>query len=217
MDTPVYRLEEVWFGYPGRLVLQDISLQLAPGRSYALVGPNGAGKSTLLRLLALLDRPTRGNLFFQGVEVREMTDLVTWRRQLGHVAQLPVLFRGTVAANLSLGLRFRGVRRRPRQALVHQAAQEFGLTPLLKRPVGELSGGERQKVALARVLVCQPAVLLLDEPTSYLDPRASQEVEQILQDLRQRQNLTLVLVTHDLAQAVRLADEILELRQGRLH
>ncbi len=216
MAVPVYRLEEVWCGYPGRVVFQGLSLQLFPGRSYALVGPNGAGKSTLLRLLALLVRPDRGRLFFQGADLSGEADLVPWRRRLGHVAQQPVLVRGSVAANLELGLRFRGISRRSRQALVHQVAQEFGLHGLLTRPATELSGGEKQKVALARTLVCRPEVLLLDEPTAYLDPQASLEVEQILQHLRSPRALTLVLVTHDLEQAARLADEIILVRQGRL-
>lgn len=216
MAEPVYRLEDVWLGYEDRMVLQGIGLSLDPGRSYALVGPNGAGKSTLLRLLALLVRPDRGRLFFQGTEIHQMADPVAWRRRLGLVAQQPWLFRGRVASNLGLGLRFRGVKRRQRQAIVQQVAQTFGLTALLNRPVQELSGGEKQKVALARAMAGDPDVLLLDEPTAHLDFQANQEFENLLIHLRSRASLTTVLVTHDLDQAIRLADEILVLRQGRL-
>jgi len=216
MTEPVFRLEDVWLGYEGRQVLQGINLCLAAGRCYALVGPNGAGKSTLLRLLALLVAPDRGRLWFQGTEVREMPDVVVWRRRLGVVPQQPWLFRGRVADNLGLGLRFRGVKRRQRQAIVHRLAEDFALTPLLSRTGQELSGGERQKVALARAMASNPEVLLLDEPTAHLDLQATQEFERLLLGLQQWSSLTIVLVTHDLEQATRLADKILVLRQGRL-
>jgi len=216
MAELVYRLEDVWLGYEGRQVLQGINLYLYAGRCYALVGPNGAGKSTLLRLLALLSHPERGRLFFHGTEFNRMTDPVAWRRRLGFVSQQPWLFRGRVAANLGLGLKFRGIKRRQRQAIVQRVAQTLGLTALLNRPVQELSGGERQKVALGRALAGDPEVLLLDEPTAHLDLQATEEFERLLSGLHQRASLTIVLVTHDLEQATRLADEILVLRQGRL-
>ncbi len=216
MAEPVYRLEDVWLGYEGRMVLQGIEISLYPGQCYALVGPNGAGKSTLLRLLALLVPPTRGRLFFQGTEVSQIADPVAVRRHLGMVSQQPWLFRGRVSANLEAGLRFRGVRRRERQAMVQRVAREFGLEPFLGRTVQELSGGERQKVALARAMAVDPAVLLLDEPTAHLDVQATAEFEQLLRRSQQRSSLTILLVTHDLEQAMRLADEVLVLRQGRL-
>jgi putative ABC transport system ATP-binding protein len=191
-------------------VLDDATAGLPKGAT-CVAGPSGAGKSTLLRLLNRLADPDRGVVHYHGGDVRER-DVLDLRREVCLVPQLPALLDGSVADNVSFGTRLAG-----RDADVVRSLELAGLgRDFADREAGRLSVGEQQRVMLARALALEPRVLLLDEPTSALDADARDAVEQTLLDLRARLGLSYVLVTHDLAQADRLADSVLRLEGGRV-
>ncbi|MCW2600446.1 MAG: transporter [Frankiales bacterium] len=190
-------------------VLDDVSATLAPGRCTAVAGPSGAGKSTLLRLLDRLLEPTSGQVLFHGSPLPSY-DVLELRRRVGLVQQAPVLLGDTVLADLRVG----------RRALTPDEASELlvraGLEGMpLDRGTASLSGGEAQRLCLARALAVGPEVLLLDEPTSALDAVAALAVERVVLSLI-ADGLTAVLVSHDLRQARRLADDVVVLRAGRV-
>ena len=194
----------------GVTVLDALSLVLDEG-STCVAGPSGAGKSTLLRLLNRLREPDAGRVLYREVDVRER-DVLALRREVSLIPQLPALLEGTVAENVAYGARLAG-----RRADVEESLSLAGLdAAYADRDAGRLSVGEQQRVMLARALALEPRVLLLDEPTSALDERARTAVEGTLLDLREQAGVSLVLVTHDLDQARRLADRVLWLENGRL-
>jgi tungstate transport system ATP-binding protein len=200
--------------YAGRLVLDLDRFALPPGAAVAIVGPNGSGKSTLLRLLALLERPSEGEVRLDGAPVEGAR--VTLRRRVTLVEQRPVLFRGTVLDNLGFGLRARGVRRTAANERVEGVAARLGVTPLLGRRRHELSDGELQRAAVARALVLEPDVLLLDEPTSSADRAAAQALYRTLAEERARRPLAVCLASHQLEDAYRWTDDVRALAEGRL-
>jgi tungstate transport system ATP-binding protein len=201
----------------GHLVLDWVSHAFAAGLVHAIIGPNGAGKTSLLRLLGLLEKPAQGRILF-----RDQDTTLIWpqcldlRRRLGFLHQNSLLFQGTVFDNLAVGLKYRRVPRRQRRHLVEEVLTALNLTSLACRQAAQLSGGEAQKVALARIMVFNPEVLLLDEPTANLDPHNASEFERIIVDIHGQQGKTIILVTHDLGQTERLAQQILFLHRGRL-
>ena len=200
-----FELRDVTARRGGRAVLEGLSATLPDGAS-CVAGPSGAGKSTLLRLLNRLVDADAGAVVYDGVDVRER-DVLALRREVSLVPQLPALREGTVAENVELGPRLAG-----RPADVERALGLAGLdASFAPRDAGRLSVGEQQRVMLARSLALEPRVLLLDEPTSALDPAARDAVERTLLDLRERLSLSYVLVTHDEAQARRLADTVVHL------
>jgi putative ABC transport system ATP-binding protein len=175
-----------------------------------VLGPSGVGKSTLLRLLNRLADPDQGRVLFRGEDVREL-DVLELRRRAVLVPQVPAPLPGTVAHNVRFGPRLAG-----READVERALSLAELAPdYAERDAARLSVGEQQRVMLARAVALEPDVLLLDEPTSALDPDARAGVERALIDLRERVRISTVLVTHDRAQAERLATAVVELRDGR--
>ena len=179
----------------------------------ALVGPSGAGKSSLLRLLNRLDEPTQGTVYLQGADYRTLAPREL-RRKVGMVTQRPYLFPGTVADNLRFGPAQRG--ERLPDAAVADLLARVGLEGYADRGVANLSGGEMQRVSVARTLANSPLVLLLDEPTSALDDAAKREVEDLVRAIVREQGLGCVMVTHDRDQAARLADRALALAGGRV-
>jgi putative ABC transport system ATP-binding protein len=193
----------------GRPVLRELGLEIGQG-STAVLGPSGAGKSTLLRLLNRLADPDEGRVLFRGEDVSDL-DVLELRRRAVLVPQVPAPLPGTVADNVRFGPRLAG-----REVDVERALSLAELAPdYADRDAGRLSVGEQQRVMLARAVALEPEVLLLDEPTSALDPDARAGVERALLDLRERVRISTVLVTHDRAQAERLATTIVELRDGR--
>ena len=209
-DAPLFALEEVSVARGGAAVLDGLSLVLDEG-STCVAGPSGAGKSTLLRLLNRLREPDAGRVLYRDVDVRER-DVLALRREVSLIPQLPALLEGTVAENVAYGARLAG-----QTADVVESLVLAGLdAAYAERDAGRLSVGEQQRVMLARALALEPRVLLLDEPTSALDERARTAVEDTLLDLREQAGVSLVLVTHDLDQARRLADRVLWLEAGRL-
>ncbi len=194
------------------LLLDNISFRVAKAEVLAVLGPSGAGKSTLLRLLNRLDEPTSGSVLLDGSDIHTLSprDL---RRRMGMIMQRAYLFPGTVAENVRFG---------PEQhdlsissSEIEELLEQVGLDGYADRDVGTLSGGEAQRVAITRALANAPEVLLLDEPTSALDEAAKQGVETLLESLIRKRGLTCVWVTHDSAQAARMADSVLLLEAGR--
>jgi tungstate transport system ATP-binding protein len=215
MNGPVYRLEGVGKGYDQRRVLQIDHLELMPGEIFAVVGPSGAGKSTLLRLLNFLESPSQGRIHFQEHAISPETSVpLPVRRRVTTVFQRPLLLNRSVAANVRYGLQLRRVAdaaHRTRAAL-----DQVRLADMAEQRALTLSGGEAQRVALARALVLQPDVLLLDEPTANLDPYNVSLIEEIVKVLNQEMRTTIVLVTHNVFQARRLADRVVLLLEGRV-
>jgi tungstate transport system ATP-binding protein len=212
---PVYALTQVTRHYDGRLVLEIPALEIHRGEIFALVGPSGAGKSTLLRLLNFLEAPSSGAIRFLGVEFRSGADMpINLRRQVTTVFQRPMLLDLNVWDNVAYGLRLRG--ERDTYARTQAALDQVGLLKLAHQQARTLSGGEAQRVALARAIVLQPQVLLLDEPTANLDPGNVSLIEDIARQMNRQAHTTLVLVTHNVFQARRLADRVGFLMAGQL-
>jgi len=212
MSEPVFELRQVEVTYAGRTVLTVDHLEVREHEALVVVGPNGAGKSTLLRLMNFLEPPTSGEIHFRGEPVRFPVPLAL-RRRVTTVFQRPVLLHRTVFDNVAYGLRLRGLEP---AALTAALLKELDLGGLSLAQASSLSGGEAQRVALARALAIEPEVLLLDEPTANLDPFNLGLVEAMIQRLRAEGRSTLVLVTHNVFQARRLADRVAMLHGGSL-
>ena len=195
------------------MLVEDASFEVRPGEVLALVGPSGAGKSSLLRLLNRLDEPSHGTVYLQGTDYRTLEPREL-RRKVGMVTQRPFLFPGTVTDNLRFGPAQRG--ERLPDAAVADLLARVGLEGYAERGVAKLSGGEMQRVSVARTLANGPLVLLLDEPTSALDDASKREVEALVRAIVREQGLGCVMVTHDMEQAARLADRALALQNGRV-
>jgi len=202
-------LREVCFAVGRQLLIDHISWTCDASPCTMVLGANGAGKSLLLRLCHGLIPASAGSIRWNGLPVE------TVRRHQAMVFQRPVLLRRSARANINYALRIRGVPRRQRRLAVTAALEQAGMVDLATRPARVLSGGEQQRLALARAWALQPQVLLLDEPTASLDPAATQAVERLLERIQQT-GTRLIMTTHDLGQARRLADHVLFLHRGRL-
>ncbi|MDX1615507.1 MAG: phosphate ABC transporter ATP-binding protein [Candidatus Promineifilaceae bacterium] len=209
----ILRTEKLSLRVDGRCLVDDVSVAVSRGDVVAVVGPSGAGKSRFLRLLNRLDEPTTGTVWLAGHDYRSVPP-AELRRRVGLVAQRPYLFPGTVADNLRFGPRQRGERLRDEE--LERLLAGLALAGYAQRSVEGLSGGEAQRVALARTLANRPEVLLLDEPTSALDEAAVHEVETLLLGLLRERGLTCLLVSHDADQARRLADWAIVMDNGRV-
>ncbi|MBF8221219.1 energy-coupling factor ABC transporter ATP-binding protein [Halomonas sp. 328] len=196
--------EAVSVSHRGQPLLHPLDLRLSGCRRTLVMGPNGAGKSLLLRLAHGLLPPSGGRIRWEGSTPRQAM-----------VFQRPVLLRRSALANLTYALAVNGTPRRQRQALAMEALDHFGLASLARRPARVLSGGEQQRLALARAWLLRPQVLFLDEPTAALDPAAIKAVEAAVLDFHRR-GTRIVMTSHDLHQARRLADEVILLNGGRL-
>jgi tungstate transport system ATP-binding protein len=207
MTNTVYHLRGVTKEYDGRCVLNVQELDIYRAEVFALVGPSGVGKSTLLRLLNFLEAPTTGSIHFLGTEFQPGQPVpLALRRRVTTVFQRPVLLNQTVAANVAFGLRLRG--QRDSGTVIRDALAQVGLEGLSRRQARTLSGGELQRVALARAIVLRPDVLLLDEPTANLDPYNVGLIEDIARVINQELGTTLVMVTHNIFQARRMAHRV---------
>jgi tungstate transport system ATP-binding protein len=187
-----------------REIIKPLTLEIAAGPSTIVLGANGAGKSVLMRLMHGLLAPTSGKVEWQGTAPR---------RSQAMVFQRPVMLRRSALANVVYALEVYGVRNAPAIAL--EALQEVGLANVAERPARVLSGGEQQRLALARAWALHPEVLFLDEPTANLDPGATREIEALIRAF-DAAGTKIVMSTHNLGQARRLGDEVLFLHQGRL-
>ena len=213
-DAPiVLRTDHLSRTVGDRRLVDSITVEVRSGEVLAVVGPSGSGKSSFLRLLNRLDEPTFGTVFLQDTDYRQIPPCEL-RRKVGMVTQRAFLFPGTVRENLNYGPRQRG--EELSESLAQQLLTRVGLPGYLARDVAHLSGGEAQRVSIARALANTPAVLLLDEPTSALDEAAKSGVEGLLHDIILERSLTCVMVTHDVAQAARMATSVIMLEAGRV-
>ncbi|HTN55391.1 MAG TPA: ABC transporter ATP-binding protein [Microbacterium sp.] len=213
--------ERVTLGYGDRTVITDLDLAIAPGRITAIVGSNGCGKSTLLRAMARLLRPADGAVLLDGRDLRSMPTK-TVARVVGLLPQSPLAPEGIAVADLV------GRGRHPHQKklarwsardyeVVADALDATGIAELADRSVDELSGGQRQRVWIAMALAQETDILLLDEPTTFLDVAHQVEVLDLLTDLSLSRGTTIVMVLHDLNLAARYADELIAMKGGRVH
>jgi tungstate transport system ATP-binding protein len=206
-DLPVL-LSNVSVRVGALTILDEVSVSFAPGPPTAIVGPNGAGKSTLLRLAMGLIAPSAGSISWGGRAQADMD-----RRAI--VFQRPVMLRRTVHGNVAFALAGRGLARAEREDRIARILEQTALAPLAWRPARRLSGGEQQRLALARALVRAPDILFLDEPANNLDPAAMKSVEAIIREAA-ASGVKVVLVTHDLGQARRLAGDVIFMAGGKL-
>lgn len=213
MSEPIFQLRHVVKHYDARAVLRLDSLDILDGEILALVGPSGAGKSTLLRLLNFLEPPTSGQISYRGVDAANGVVPLALRREITTVFQRPILLNASVRDNVAFGLRLRGA---SADGAVNQMLARVGLQELAHAPARKLSGGEMQRVALARALAIEPRVLLLDEPTANLDPYNVGLIEDIVRTQNRERHTTIVLVTHNIFQAKRLAQRVGLLLHGQL-
>jgi tungstate transport system ATP-binding protein len=212
----LYHLNAVRKSYGQRTVLAIDDLALAAGRLYTLTGANGSGKTTLLTLLALLAPPSAGELIFNGKPVRwTNAELLPLRRQVTLLHQSPYLFNGSVFSNVAFGLKMRGIRGEEKQRRVEKTLGLVGLSEFGNRRARELSGGECQRVAMARALALEPKVLLLDEPLANVDRATCDILEQVIVSLPDR-GTTVIMTTHDPEHPNRLGGEQIHLVAGEL-
>lgn len=210
---PFISVEALAFEIDGKTILTDIGFEIEAEERVAILGPSGSGKSTLIRMINRLDEPTSGQIRIDG-ENYDAFPPGLLRRRLGMVMQQPFLFPGTVAHNLSFGPLSQGKQLSEKE--IQDLLAGVDLRGFENRDISKLSGGEAQRVNLARTLANKPEALLLDEPTSALDEAAEAEVEATILSVITNQKVTCILVTHDPAQARRLADRVLLLEGGRL-
>jgi ABC-type sugar transport system ATPase subunit len=209
------QIRDVVINRHGRSVLQVDSLDIQRGETLTVVGPNGAGKSTLLLALARLLRPARGDIEYNGKSLKQWDEL-EYRRKISFVFQAPLLMDMTVEQNVGLGLKFRGTNREETDRRVREWTRQLGVESLAKRRAGQISGGEAQRVSLARAFVLEPELLLLDEPFSALDPPTRSRLIQDLYNLLEGTHRTAVFVTHNLSEAAKLSHRIAVIIDGVL-
>jgi tungstate transport system ATP-binding protein len=201
--------------YNGNPVLHDCSFSFAPGRTYVIQGPNGSGKSTLLRLLALLEQPDQGAVRYRE-KGRVLEDSLGLRRRLTLVLPRTGIFNTTVFKNVAYGLQLRGAGRAEIEARVRDGLQAVGLAAKARQRALELSSGETKRLGIARAMVINPEVFMLDEPTANIDPANTEIIEDIILRMKQAGRATILMITHDPAQAARLGDELLFMKNGAL-
>jgi tungstate transport system ATP-binding protein len=202
------RLEDVTFAAGGRTLIDRVSLEIGAGPSTILLGANGAGKSLLMRLMHGLLAPGSGRILWNGSENAR-------RRRQAMVFQRPVMLRRSALDNIAFALNVAGVDAREREKLSFEALEEVGLAALAHRPARVLSGGEQQRLALARAWALHPEVLFLDEPTANLDPGAAREIENVIKAF-DAAGTKIVMSTHNLGQARRVGDEVVFIHEGRV-
>ena len=215
MEVTINNIRKEFERFPA---LNDVSLKIASGELIALLGPSGSGKTTLLRLIAGLDFPTSGKIFFGDQDASHHS---VQERNVGFVFQHYALFRHmTVAENIGFGLKVRPAGSRPPKAEIRRRVSELlemvQLGGLEKRYPNQLSGGQRQRVALARAMAIEPRILLLDEPFGALDAKVRKELRRWLREFHDRTGHTTVFVTHDQEEALELADRVVVMSQGKI-
>ncbi|GHF05872.1 ABC transporter ATP-binding protein [Aliiroseovarius zhejiangensis] len=208
--APLMTARGLCFDAGGQRLIDGIDLDIHPGRCTVIMGANGSGKSLLLRLLHGLLTPTKGEVNWQGHPLDPAA-----RQQQAMVFQRPVMLRRSVAANLRFALSVRGVRGAERKRREGETTALARLDALKDKPARVLSGGEQQRLAMARALICAPRMLFLDEPTASLDPASTQAIEHMIEDAR-ASGTTILVVTHDAGQARRLGDDLIFLHDGQV-
>ncbi len=198
MNVSVKNLSKV---YDGRHVLKDLDFEVHEGELTAVIGPNGAGKTTLIRILGLLEAQTTGEVYFDGVDIQNMGAKWSLRRRMALVPQRPAVFNTSIYGNIAVGLKVRGEKKNEIEKKVKDVLRTIGLSRLEHKNARALSGGEKQLLAMARAIVLEPELLLLDEPTSNLDPENTALVEDIIKNMD-----ATVIMTSPRASASEIAD-----------
>jgi tungstate transport system ATP-binding protein len=214
----VIEFDHVVMNFGEKEVLKNISFSIIDDEMFTFIGPSGSGKTTILRLIDMLERPTSGKILIDGTDVTKIHDRekIRERRKMSMVFQKPSPLRGSVNANVAMGLQFRKVSANEIARRVSESLELVGLEGYEERNAITLSGGEMQRVAIARAITTKPDVLLLDEPTANLDPVATETIESMIGDLKNRLGITVILSTHDMVQGQRLADRIAVVIDGRI-
>jgi putative ABC transport system ATP-binding protein len=210
---PILESRDLGREIDGVRVVDSISLPVYCGQVWAIFGPSGSGKSSFLRLLNRLDEPTKGTVYYHGQDYRLIPPREL-RRKVGMVMQSPNLFPGDVSDNLRFGPLQHG--EEISDEVIEALLERVGLKGYAGRDVSRLSGGEAQRVSLARTLANSPEILLLDEPTSALDEASEREIEELLTGIVKEKGLTCLIVTHDKTQAARLASHAARMKKGKL-
>lgn len=210
METRL-QLKNVEKSYGPVKALEDINLEIVGGKTITLIGTNGAGKTTLLRVMAGLEKQDKGRILFEGNETneKELRQIATL------VFQKTVMFNRSVYGNLAYGLKIRGKKDSEIKEKIDRELFAVGLRNFAKRKARKTSGGEQQRIALARAFLLNPRILLLDEPTANLDPNNAIVIERAITN-RKKGDEIIIMATHNLAQAMRLADEIIHIHNGRI-
>lgn len=197
-------------GYNGNVVLQNVYHLFAKNQIHGIIGPNGSGKSTLLKLLTCMEKPVDGKILYKGEELTKPN------QDIACCWQKPYLFRGTVRYNLEYPMKLRNWDKEKRERRMQELVNNYQLNHLIDRNVIGLSGGETARVAIARAISTNPEVLILDEPSAALDPQNVMHVESLLKQLREQTKLTIIMVTHNMFQAKRIADSTIYLAEGSI-
>ncbi|SHJ63185.1 ATP-binding cassette domain-containing protein [Paramaledivibacter caminithermalis] len=197
--------------YNQRQVLNIKSLSLEKGKIYGIIGPNGAGKSTMLRIIAGLEEAKKGTILYNKKHLNG--EII---KNLTYLNQKPYLLRTSVFNNIAYPLKLRKYKKETLKKKVIEIVKEFNIFDLRHQPATNLSGGEAQKVALARALIFEPELLLLDEPTANIDPNSLELIEKKIIKRNREKNTTIIIITHNIGQAKRLCDEIIFIREGEI-
>ena len=217
MKGMLYELKNLKKTYDQRHVLDLDGLRLEKDKVLGLLGPNGAGKTTLLEILAFLARPSSGEIWFENVKVdfsgRKLMDL---RQKVVMVEQQPILFTTTVSKNVEFPLKIRNKPRVERERIVEELLELVGMRMFKNASAHRLSGGETQRIAIARALACFPEVILMDEPTASVDVENQITIERIIREINREKRISVIFTTHNMIQASRLADETVFLFEGKI-
>lgn len=212
------RVEDLCFQYDKNPALKGVCMRAKKGRITAVIGPNGAGKTTLFKIIDLLMRANSGRIMVGDDDILMLNAVESraWRQSIAFVLQEPYLFNMSIRQNLAVPLKMRKIEAIKINQIVQGAINRFGLAEIAEKKPFRLSSGERKRAGLARALVTEPGLLMLDEPTASIDPEASYMIEQYLKDLRAEGHTIILMSTHDLFQARRLADDVVLLFKGEM-
>jgi tungstate transport system ATP-binding protein len=216
MDEVVIKAESLSKQYGKKEILRNVSFSIDKGEIFGLIGPSGSGKSTLIRLLDLLEMPTGGSLSILGTDALAPRSRFDLRSRMALLNQKPVIFGMSVFDNVAIGMRYRRKGRQEIDNAVHDALEVIGLRGYGERMARTLSGGEAQRVALARSIVTRPEILFLDEPTANLDPHSTKKIEELVLEINRKYDTTIVLSTHDMLQGQKLATRIGVILDGKI-
>ncbi len=180
--TVLLRVDNLSKSYDGKQVIRDLSFEVSEGERTAVIGPNGSGKTTLIKILNLLETPTAGEVYFNGKNIQNISEKWTIRRKMAVVFQRPAVLNTTVYGNVAIGLKVRGEKKASIDKKVKRVLEEFNLLGFEGKNAALLSGGERQLLAIARAVVLEPLLLLMDEPTSNLDPENTALMEEAMKN-----------------------------------
>jgi tungstate transport system ATP-binding protein len=212
----IVKLENICKSYDNLQILNDINIKIKKRTSTALVGPTGSGKTVLLRIIDLLERPSSGTVYFEGVDANSSSNTrLEIRRKIGMVFQKPLAFKASVYDNVAYGLKIRG-ETKDLEKKVKETLETVELKGYENRNALKLSGGETQRLALARAMITDPKLLLLDEPTSNLDPLSTKKIEELITTINRKYETTVIMTTHNIFQGRKLADEMIIMNKGQI-